>query len=71
MFPEMASMISRTGSKANSVNKKKSRPSGSFLLIFLTLDTDAPNIFLTVFASSAFPLATLVSLCYHNASVEG
>lgn len=42
-------MISRTGSKANSVNKKKSRPSGSFLLIFLTLDTDAPNIFLTVF----------------------
>ena len=49
MFPEMASMISRTGSKANSVNKKKSRPSGSFLLIFLTLDTDAKNIFLTVF----------------------
>ena len=49
MFPEMASMISRTGSKANSVNKKKSRPSGSFLLIFLTSDTDVPSVFLTVF----------------------
>ena len=49
MFPEMASMISRTGSKANSVNKKKSRPSGSFWLIFLTSDTDVPSVFLTVF----------------------
>lgn len=49
MFPEMASMISRTGSKANSVNKKKSRPSGSFLLIFLTSDTDVQSVFLTVF----------------------
>ncbi len=53
MFPEMVSMISRTGSKANSVNKKKSRPSGSFLLIFLHQIPMHRTFFSQSFASSA------------------